>query len=309
VGTGFHPELTGRENVYLNGTILGMKKAEIDSKFDEIVDFSGIEKFLDTPVKRYSSGMKVRLAFSVAAHLEPEILIIDEVLAVGDADFQKKCLGKMQEVATGEGRTVLFVSHNMAAVQRLCPRAVLLSAGSLELDDSSSMAIEQYLRRNASHERMTGRWEQGRDGDSNAITSVVLKDGSGECNGMLLSGATISVEISYEHSAELTNPVFGIFVETPQGVRLFFLQSRLQHGDISSLPSSGKVMCRLGRLPLPAGDYCLSIVFRSASRQVDMLPQAVAFEVIEADFFGTGRLPKARQGMLLVDAEWEFGCE
>jgi lipopolysaccharide transport system ATP-binding protein len=253
--------------------------------------------------------MKVRLAVSVAAHLEPEILIIDEVLAVGDADFQKKCLGKMQEVATGEGRTVLFVSHNMAAVQRLCPRAVLLSAGSLELDDSSSVAVEQYLRRNASHEKMTGRWDQGRDGDSTAITSVVLKDDSGECNGMLLSGAAISVEISYEHSAELTNPIFGIFVETPQGARLFFLQNQLQHGDTSSLPSSGKVMCHLGRLPLPAGDYCLSILCRSASHQVDMLPQAVAFEVIEADFFGTGRLPKARQGMLLVDAEWEFGCE
>jgi len=144
VGTGFHPELTGRENVYLNGTILGMRKLEVDRKFDEIVEFSGVEKFLDTPVKRYSMGMRVRLAFAVAAHLEPEILIIDEVLAVGDAEFQKKCLNKMEDVGK-EGRTVLFVSHNMAAVTRLCGRGILLSAGSI-LDDGDTHAIvSSYL--------------------------------------------------------------------------------------------------------------------------------------------------------------------
>jgi len=144
VGTGFHRELTGRENVYLNGTILGMRKKEIDGKFDEIVDFSGIEKFIDTPVKRYSSGMKVRLAFAVAAHLEPEILLIDEVLAVGDARFQKKCLDKMKEVGK-QGRTVLFVSHNMPAVTRLCPRTILLNGGRVQLDDSSHRVISAYL--------------------------------------------------------------------------------------------------------------------------------------------------------------------
>lgn len=144
VGTGFHPELSGRENIYLNGTILGMRKYEIDAKFDQIVDFSGVEKFLDTPVKRYSSGMKVRLAFSVAAHLEPEVLIIDEVLAVGDADFQKKCLNKMQEVGQ-EGRTVLFVSHNLPAVTRLCERAILLQQGRIVEDGPSSQVVSDYL--------------------------------------------------------------------------------------------------------------------------------------------------------------------
>lgn len=144
VGTGFHPELTGRENIYLNGTILGMSKKEIDSKFDQIVEFSGVEKFIDTPVKRYSSGMKVRLAFSVAAHLEPEILLIDEVLAVGDVAFQKKCLGKMGEVAR-EGRTVLFVSHNMDAVRKLCTRAILLCEGRLLLESDSNTVVERYL--------------------------------------------------------------------------------------------------------------------------------------------------------------------
>ena len=144
VGTGFHPELTGRENVYLNGTILGMRKREVDTKFDEIVDFSGVEKFLDTPVKRYSMGMRVRLAFAVAAHLEPEILIIDEVLAVGDAEFQKKCLNKMEDVGK-EGRTVLFVSHNMAAITRLCHRGILLSAGSVIADGEAHTIVSSYL--------------------------------------------------------------------------------------------------------------------------------------------------------------------
>ena len=144
VGTGFHAELTGRENIYLNGAILGMKKAEIDCKFDQIVDFSGVEKFIDTPVKRYSSGMYVRLAFAVAAHLEPEILIVDEVLAVGDASFQKKCLGKMQDVGK-EGRTVLFVSHSMAAIARLCERTILLDEGRVLQDGPSHQVVTAYL--------------------------------------------------------------------------------------------------------------------------------------------------------------------
>ena len=157
VGTGFHPELTGRENVYLNGTILGMKRREVKAKFDEIVAFSGVEKFIDTPVKHYSSGMQVRLAFAVAAHLEPEILIIDEVLAVGDAEFQKKCLGKMEDV-TGEGRTVLFVSHDMNAIQRLCTHGILLKAGGVEQDGFSTEVVDYYL---GNLESYSGRvWQQ-----------------------------------------------------------------------------------------------------------------------------------------------------
>ena len=149
VGTGFHQELTGRENIYLNGTILGMKKREVDRNFDEIVDFSGVEKFIDTPVKRYSSGMKVRLAFAVAAFMEPEILLVDEVLAVGDATFQKKCIGKMSEVSR-QGRTVIFVSHNMAAIQHLCERVILLEAGKIKLDAEPNLAIAEYFKSNSS---------------------------------------------------------------------------------------------------------------------------------------------------------------
>lgn len=174
VGTGFHPELTGRENIYLNGTILGMKSTEIDRKFDEIVDFSGVKQFIETPVKRYSSGMYVRLAFAVAAHLEPEILLVDEVLAVGDAEFQKKCLGKIREVA-GEGRTVLFVSHNMDAIERLCPKVMLIKDGQIVIDDTNVRGIiDQYLSTGTS--KVSAVWENaGNEFENKWFIPVVVK--------------------------------------------------------------------------------------------------------------------------------------
>jgi len=174
VGTGFHPELTGKENIYLNGTILGMTREEIKNKFDAIVDFSGVEKFLDTPVKRYSSGMYVRLAFSVAAHLEPEILVIDEVLAVGDADFQKKCLGKMKEVA-GYGRTVLFVSHNMGAVRSLCDQAILLEEGKIKMRGETGTVIDNYLNQSHSNKLQHFYQESLNDALVMQIVQVALK--------------------------------------------------------------------------------------------------------------------------------------
>ena len=152
VGTGFHPEMTGRENIYMNGSIMGMTKTEIKSKFDEIVDFAGVAKYVDTPVKRYSSGMMVRLGFAIAAHLEPEILVVDEVLAVGDAEFQKKAIGKMQDVSKGEGRTVLFVSHNMASIRKLCTKGVLLNNGMVSYQGDIALTIERYLKNNDSSE-------------------------------------------------------------------------------------------------------------------------------------------------------------
>jgi len=200
VGTGFHPELSGRENVYMNGTILGMTKREIDRKFDEIVDFSGVEKFLDTPVKRYSSGMKVRLAFAVAAHLEPEILIIDEVLAVGDAEFQKKCLGKMQNVATG-GRTVLFVSHNMTAVENLCHRAI------------SQNIIEEYYRASNCHQLPKDLLDASidRSGSGEAVfTQVTVTSGKTNTSENLALGDPIRIEIRVRAKENIRNAVIGI---------------------------------------------------------------------------------------------------
>ncbi len=180
VGTGFHQELTGRENVYLNGTIMGMRKSEIDQKFDEIVEFSGVEQFLDTPVKRYSSGMRVRLAFAVASNLEPEVLIIDEVLAVGDAEFQRKCLNKMEDVSQ-QGRTVLFVSHNMPAVTRLCERAILLQGGRLIMDDTATSVVSHYLS-DGQGLRAERVWEEGKGPGDAAVRliSMRVKDSSGK---------------------------------------------------------------------------------------------------------------------------------
>src|SRR5690606_37210143 len=199
VGTGFHPELTGRENIYLNGTILGMNRKEIKQKFDEIVAFSGVEKFLDTPVKHYSSGMKVRLAFSVAAHLEPEILIIDEVLAVGDAEFQKKCLGKMDEVSKGEGRTVIFVSHNMGAVQNLCQKGIVLERGTAKSFDKIEEALEGYLEslKSNSRQKIEERVDRGGNGKVR-IADMILVNGRNDLpTESVSSGDEVLFKIKY----------------------------------------------------------------------------------------------------------------
>jgi len=205
VGTGFHPELTGRENIYFNGSIMGMKKKEIDRKFDEIVDFSGTEKFLDTPVKRFSSGMQVRLAFSVAAHLDPEILLVDEVLAVGDTQFQKKCLGKIKDVSKG-GRTILFVSHNMSAIKNLCDRTILLEDGKKLMDDRSEEVISRYLDQNLSQgtrilgQELDHKMETvAREGAPNIhLKEVSLTDAQGALRGCFQSDEAIVVNLSYE---------------------------------------------------------------------------------------------------------------
>ena len=222
VGTGFHQELTGRENIFLNGTILGMTKTEVDKKFDEIVAFSGIEKFIDTPVKRYSSGMKVRLAFSVAAHLEPDILIIDEVLAVGDADFQKKCLKKMEDVG-GKGRTVLFVSHDMAAVTRLCDRVILLENGTVVEDGTPEQVISHYLT--SGYGTMAARrWpdaDKAPSGDIARLRAVSIRDDSGQIKDSIDIRRPFSVEMEYEvlKGETILLPVFSFYNE--EGTRVF----------------------------------------------------------------------------------------
>jgi lipopolysaccharide transport system ATP-binding protein len=199
VGTGFHPELSGRDNVYLNGTILGMRKKEVDAKFDEIVEFSGVERFLDTPVKRYSSGMRVRLAFAVAAHLEPEILIIDEVLAVGDAVFQKKCMGKMQEVGK-QGRTVLFVSHSMPAVTRMCSRVIMMEQGQVRFDGTPHEVVRAYLKGesdNISHREWSDA-QRAPQGDVVRLRAVRLRNAQGEVTEAFDIRYPIGVEIEYD---------------------------------------------------------------------------------------------------------------
>ena len=234
VGTGFHPELTGRENVYLNGAILGMTRREVRRKFDEIIDFSGVERFIDTPVKRYSSGMKVRLGFAVAAHLEPEILIIDEVLAVGDVEFQRKCLGKMGAVVT-EGRTVLFVSHNMQAIRQLCPRTLWISEGRIVRDGASHSVVEEYLRATP-QEESTGDLDQAiaalpPDPAFRLHRIEVLQDGTARTN--LENGKPIVIRIEYEVFEQTSGLQVYFELYHEDGTFLF---ETFHNGDIADLP-------------------------------------------------------------------------
>src|SRR5207248_7249026 len=222
VGTGFHPELTGRENIYLNGSILGMRKAEIDRKFDEIVAFAEVEKFLDTPVKHYSSGMFIRLAFSVAAHLEPEILIVDEVLAVGDAEFQKKCLARMHDVSLS-GRTVLFVSHNMAAVQQLCTRGIVLQEGSVAFDGSVDAAVQRYLEQTHAGAAASLQDRADRRGSGRLrFTGVRFFDGDGNPVTVALSGRELRIRFDYEADPAIGRAAVNVAfnVRSPQQVLL-----------------------------------------------------------------------------------------
>jgi lipopolysaccharide transport system ATP-binding protein len=308
VGTGFHPELSGRENIYLNGSILGMTRREIESKFDEIVAFAELEQFIDTPVKRYSSGMYVRLAFAVAAHLEPEILLVDEVLAVGDAAFQKKCLGKMSDVAK-HGRTILFVSHNTAALLNLCDRGLLLEKGSLVDDGPIEPVIQKYLKglRAATPEDLssyTNRQGRGRV----KFTSVHLEDASGNVIEHGVSGEALVVALDYE-SAEprpLPNCRASVVFYDGLGQVLFNCQSELVIRDPITLPPSGTIRCVIPRLPLSQNQYVLTL-FLEVNREIeDWIQNAIEVNVIDGDFYGTGRLyPDGWRGKgVLVPHQW-----
>ncbi len=285
VGTGFHPELTGRENIFLNGAILGMTKAEIKAKFDEIVAFAEVEKFLDTPVKRYSSGMYVRLAFAVAAHLEPEILVVDEVLAVGDAEFQKKCLGKMQQVAKGEGRTVLFVSHNMSSILSLCPRAILLSMGSIQLDNVSDRIVPLYLQQQAGARQFRLVSEQVRP-DRTQIRAVTA-----ETFGDVL---TIFVEVFASNTMQISLDVrVKDFVGTPVA---FASLGTLNDGDMLKLVQGfTQINVSMPLEVLANGSYRASVDLTIPFVEyVDRAEDCVAFDV-ERPAAGSGSRNLAQQ--------------
>ena len=246
VGTGFHPELTGRENIFLNGAILGMFKKEIAAKFDEIVEFSGIGKFLDTPVKYYSSGMYVRLAFSVAAHLEPDILLVDEVLAVGDAEFQKKCLGKMEEVTQKQGRTILFVSHNMAAIQNLCKRCILIEKGKVKMVGATKEVVAHYLNSKDGYST-SADWKDKKPGNDVAkLLAVRLINRKNEEVPVVFSDQEIGVEITFDVLQQDQNLVPNIHVFTGSGDYAFISHSNLDeklnvigiHKSIAWIPSN-----------------------------------------------------------------------
>jgi lipopolysaccharide transport system ATP-binding protein len=305
VGTGFHQELTGRENVYLNGTILGMTKKEVDTKFDEIVAFSGIEKFIDTPVKRYSSGMKVRLAFAVAAFMEPEILLVDEVLAVGDAAFQTKCLGKMSEVSK-QGRTVIFVSHNMSAIENLCSRVILLEHGKVKLDSNPNDAISAYLESISSQSSAKDLSAIPREsGLLPVIKKIEFINQKGESISTIKAGEELTIHIHYQHVEGIKDPYFGLLFENHLGVQIFLVQTRLQRGPLPDIDPSGIIECKIPRLPLVAGTYFITAGCGPHNQQLDHLERCGKLSVAEADVFGTGRNPNPKVSLVFVDADWE----
>ncbi|HOM19015.1 MAG TPA: ABC transporter ATP-binding protein, partial [Thermoguttaceae bacterium] len=287
IAAGFHPDLTGRENIYLNGTILGMRRREIQERFDEIVDFAGLGPFLDTPVKRYSSGMQARLGFAIAAHLEPEILLVDEVLAVGDAEFQRRCLGKMQSVA-GQGRTVLFVSHNMAAVQALCTRAMILRAGRIQFLGPVQEAIAAYLPQPDQADQEADLSLARLPNMQPVIQRIQWFDANGQPTLHLLAGAEATLRIWYRLERPGPNPVFGVVIDTLWTGPLFVLHSAIQHGPLENLPPEGILECRLPSLPLVPGEYLLSVDVSVARTRIDCVERAVRFWVEPRDFFGTG---------------------
>jgi lipopolysaccharide transport system ATP-binding protein len=309
VGTGFNYELTGRENIFLSGAILGMRRAEIQRHFDEIVAFAGVEEFIDTPVKRYSSGMGVRLGFAVAAHLQAEILLIDEVLAVGDLAFQRKCIGKMNDIARRGGRTIVFVSHNMAAIESLCNSAVLVQNGELVMSGPPRNVLARYVaeqtisgngfRSLASH--------PGRRLDcQGAMQSVELHCGESQTNGVVRMGSSLSIIVTYSHNRAL-RPVLGAVVKTIYGAPVFCVSDRFCHQLTGCAPlSRGKVICTIDELRLMPGTYAIDLWLGDAGEDFDVVSDAISFEVVPADLNGTGQLAPSSFGPMFCSATWKL---
>ena len=308
VGTGFHHELTGRENIYLNGAILGMTQREICRKFDEIVAFAEVEEFLDTPVKHYSSGMYVRLGFSVAAHLEPEILVVDEVLAVGDAAFQKKCLGKMSQVASQHGRTILFVSHNMVAVQAICSRALFLNAGSITADGTPTEIIGMHLNSSSPPSAEIVNLENHkmrRNSINAALKRAWLENVDGRISTRFFMGEKLRVVVQFSADDEIACPGFGFGFEDEQGQRIFSFNSYMDPSAVSlTRARRGTVTLAVERLPLLAGTYYISLSIVERERDwVDYVERAIRFTVEPFNVYSTGRIPERSQGVVFTTAQ------
>ncbi len=312
VGTGFHPELTGRENIYLNGVILGMTRSDIDRRFDEIVAFSGVEQFLDTPVKHYSSGMYVRLAFSVAAHLEPEILIVDEVLSVGDANFQKKCLGKMDEFSHA-GRTIFFVSHNLTAVENLCTRAIVLEKGRTTFAGSPKDCVEYYLRSSRTSGTDTPRHRSfvdlttapGRPARFRPhLKRMALYTADGNpLPGGLRIGDPLTVQVHFHLDYDTTTFQMGLAFETLRGERLFTAHTRFQPRMSKHLRAGNHVyVCEIPSVTFTGGEYRIRVAMALETGDVDVVEDALRFTVMPSDFYGTGDPPW--EGKMVLAHTW-----
>ncbi|VAX23718.1 Teichoic acid export ATP-binding protein TagH [hydrothermal vent metagenome] len=303
VGTGFHPELSGRENIYMNGSILGMHKNEVNRKFDAIVDFSGIEKFLDTPVKRYSSGMYVRLAFAVAAHLEPDVLLVDEVLAVGDIEFQKKCLNKMEDISN-EGRTVVFVSHNMSAVAELCDKGILIDNGKIVKSGDISEVLAFYKKNVFSSEGESGIKEK--PVGPVKILSVYITDQNGKRLAYAKSGELINVIIEYQNDSNISGPVKINYMVTNESMyRLLCCSTESNPKQVLAHPGRGKLVCTIPSLPLPPGNYQHNVGFVFNDKLSHLALHFGSIPVTDGAFFENGHTPKDRFGLVLVKNYWD----
>jgi lipopolysaccharide transport system ATP-binding protein len=307
VGTGFHPELSGRENIFLNGAILGMTRREIARKFDEIVAFSQVEKFLDTPVKRYSSGMYVRLAFAVAAHLETEILLVDEILAVGDAEFQRRCLDKMRSVSRS-GRTVLFVSHNMPSVEHLCDRCVLLSCGAIEADGEIASVIAAY---NAKFQGVQApivdlKHHEGRTVGSIPCLRHVAVGPRDRDTGPIPMGHDVVVAVGFEAAEQLEAGVtIGVTVSNAKRAPILGVNNLvIPSPDLDRPIRRGTITCRFIRPPLMPGSYSLDLYLGTQGQNFDVVIDACRFEILPTDYFGSGKLPPKQAGDVYCAASW-----
>jgi lipopolysaccharide transport system ATP-binding protein len=306
VGTGFHPELTGRENIFLNGAILGMRRAEIRTRFDEIVEFAEMERFLDTPVKRYSSGMSVRLAFAVAAHLEPEILLVDEVLAVGDASFQRKSLGKMNEVAK-EGRTVVFVSHNLAIIQALCTRGILLERGEVQADAPIVEAIDNYLRtleRAASDDLLERTDRDSRAYDETLVRRLEIHDASGGHPNVVVAGRPVTIAVDVTEHLPTMECQLTIVNSLGQPVCTFDSEMNAP-GDVREAEPGTRLECHVATLPLLPGRYRIDVIVKAKRHIQDGLQAAALFDV-EPGTIGDRPVAAEAEGDVALAHSWRL---
>ncbi len=308
VGTGFHPEMTGRENIYMNGSIMGMTRSEISRKLDEIVDFAGVERYLDTPVKRYSSGMTVRLGFAVAAFMEPEILVVDEVLAVGDAEFQKKAIGKMQDVSQGGGRTVLFVSHNMASIRRLCRKGVLLKDGLLFFSGDINDTVEEYLKSSITANESLSLSDMPRVGKCNGKARFVNVEYLDKDNNRIkpCTGAYLKIRLSLEIKENLRNTFFSMGVYDMFGSQILSMPSIAIREEFLITKSKSFIDIEIPKLPLTEGSYHIGFSCTSDKEIVDFIDAVIRMDVEPGDFFGTGRVGFTTHNGRLVLSQYKW---
>lgn len=309
VGTGFHPELTGRENIYMNGTIMGMTKHEITRKLDEIIDFAGVEKYIDTPAKRYSSGMTVRLGFAIAAYLEPEILIVDEVLAVGDAEFQKKAIGKMQDVSRGEGRTVLFVSHNMGSVKSLCNRGIILSNGQIEyISENINDAITRYIDFKEETNNTAIAYRKDRSGNGQIFINKLEL-----LNGISFSSTSVGEQlqfiIGFEAKDNNFTGKFLISINDSFGQCVLFMDSSTIEDFPSYLNKKGHITISISKdFNLPPGKYFINIAAYIDNNMADYIQNALTINIYNGDFYFAGRIPSGKS-ICYVKQNWQVSYE